>query len=565
LSKHSIEYAYTHIATEATTGYFSCEPTQSMDLEQALKKLRLSPLDEFLHSYTLRLLYKLSLEKLKALIPQEQDKDLVLCALLLECAILNSELKELSNYFPAEIIGQAIKNTPLIYIEWDKLADTDLHQKWGTYFKANIDNHNLLPHPDDDELALLYEHMSEKKAASSTEIIKKIRSNMLKEIASQWSRPPAQETALHALEVLVDNGIIADVEMRHEDSLSPIALLRKWNVSLTVKSGSLDYSLNGLGTTYGRGLSVAAARASYAMEMIERACAYASIADNLVLNTVKSMPLVKASYSQLKNNNILALDPNTLPLEVLYQDFELHWVEAELASNNTCILVPAQIVYLFCNLDEKALYISAGSTGLASGNTLAEAKLSALSELLERDAEATMPYARNNCFLLKSNDAKIQSLLDDYANRGIQIQFQDITTKFGIPCYQCFVREFKGTLIKATGANIDGAKAALSALTEVPYPYPNTTPTAPALKNLPTRILEELPAYNMESPTRDLKLVEKILQHHGLDPIYVEITRDDLDFPVVRAIIPQLELTSEFDKYTRIRQPLFNNYLNMFK
>ena len=52
-----LEYAYTHVQTEATTGYFSCEP-QGLDETQALLLLESRPWDDFLHLHCLRLLYE---------------------------------------------------------------------------------------------------------------------------------------------------------------------------------------------------------------------------------------------------------------------------------------------------------------------------------------------------------------------------------------------------------------------------------------------------------------------------------------------------------------------------
>ena len=38
-----IAYAYTHETTQATTGYFSCQPPASLTLPQALARLRPRP------------------------------------------------------------------------------------------------------------------------------------------------------------------------------------------------------------------------------------------------------------------------------------------------------------------------------------------------------------------------------------------------------------------------------------------------------------------------------------------------------------------------------------------
>ncbi len=390
-----------------------------------------------------------------------------------------------------------------------------------------------------------------------------------------WSRPPAQETAQRALTLLVDHAVLDGVEMRHEASLSPIALLRPWAVHMQVKNGRHDFVVHGQANTYGRGLSLAHARASYAMEMIERASAYVSVKDNAILHRDGALPLYQARYSELIHNGHHALDPNTLSLESPYTDAPLYWLEARMArkpqAENTppkgeeSIFIPAQCIFLFSNLDEVTLMMNPGSTGLASGNSLAEAKVAALTEILERDAEATMPYDRARCFVLRAKDERIQALLDDYEARGIHIHFMDMTTEFGVPCYKAFVLDKKGGIIRATGAGLSGSRAALSALTEVPYPYPHGPASGPAIKGLPQRYLEELPDYSLDSPTKNLALLEDILQQHGYTPLYVDITHEDLEMPVVRAIIPGLELSAEWDRFSRICPRLYANYLRMFQ
>ena len=124
------------------------------------------------------------------------------------------------------------------------------------------------------------------------------------------------------------------------------------------------------------------------------------------------------------------LDPGLLPLEASCPDAPLYWLTAR-AVDGAEVLVPAQAVFLFCNLDEPGLFLAGGSTGLASGNSLDEAKVAAITEILERDAEATTPFSRARCFTLRSRDQRIQSLLEDYAARGIRVQFQDLTTELG--------------------------------------------------------------------------------------------------------------------------------------
>ncbi len=565
-----LKYVYKHSSTEATTGYFSCEPEQALSLEQGLSQLAHTYFDDFLHHNVLRMLLNMSLDdivnKFKPIFDVENPdcEQAVLIALLLECSILNPSLQNLRNLLSEKVQKIALEYTPLPHLAWYNMEHKDLNRAWSEVFANNIIRHNKLPHPQelaDDDLSPLYTH--DLKDIEKVDIAA-LHAKHSALGGSAWSRPEAQYTAQQALTILVENDILDGGEMRHEASLSPIALLRNWKVRMQVRHAKHDYSVEGQGTTYGRGLSLANARASYSMEMIERASAYVDIEHGHVKGLTRPTPLFHARYSELMEQGTMALDPNTLPLEVPYSDAALYWIEAEEAISRQTVLVPAQAVFLFCNLDEPSIFMNPGSTGLATGNTLAEAKVAALTEILERDAEAVTPFSRGNCFTLRSNDERIQSLLDDYKARGINVQFLDITTEFGVPCYQAFVMDKRGNIVRATGAGLSGSRAVLSALTEVPYAYPHGAASGPVLAGIAERVLEELPDYTLKSPTQDLALLEDILISNGYKPLYVEITQEDLEFPVLRAIIPGLELGAEFDDFSRISSRLYANYLRLF-
>lgn len=592
----SLSYTYTHSVTQATTGYFSCEPPLGYGLEQALDDLQRTPLDDFLHNYALRALCDLPTAAVAAYVPRAVEAGQIrhkpLAALLLECALLRPavhagllEALGLALHAPAQASSLAPllhDASPLIYLRWLCLPDREAHSAWSGLFTENICEHRLLPHPEDSDLPWLYSKealcaLAEQDKALAAALppswpgyapaprLADIHAAMLAEPAgTAWQRPPAQETAQKALAVLEEQGIVAGQEMRHEASLSPIALLRPWNVNIAVRNGGLDYSLQGQATTYGRGLSLAGTRASYAMEMVERASSYVSIdiheGHGVVTGRTEPMPLVLARLSELRAQGRAALDPNELPLEVPYTDFPLHWLKAS-AANGEPVLVPAQAVFLFCNLDEPALFMACGSTGLASGNTLAEAKVAALTEIFERDAEALTLYRRSLCFTLRSREPRLQALLDDYAARGIQVQFMNLTTVFGLPCYQCFVRRPEGGVARATAAKLSGMGAALAALTETPYPYPHGQPSAFGLRGLPVRMLEDLPDYTLESPERNVAMLERLLAAYGRQVYYITLTRSDFGLPVVRALVPKMELTAERDAFSRIAPRLFAAYV----
>lgn len=566
-----LEYAYTHEQTEATTGYFSCEP-QGLNEEEALRRLEESPWDDFLHLHCLRLLYGKSLTELRALAGEAWDGARftrpALAALLLECGVLRAESAAACEHFPADAARLLAGATPAIYLRAEACPDAAATRAWNEVWAGNILEHHALPHPDDAE-ALPPPLFSADAVAEARTRMEEAAPTLARLCAAwrggtppdgmppspAWERPPAQETYLRAMDALMEADVLAGPEMRHEASLSPIALLRGWKVDMRCETGRHRWQARGQATAYGRGLSLAGARASYAMEIVERASAYVSVgrgeaAAEEVLNRAAPMPLVRASFAELRAGGVAALPPEALPLEAPAPEAPLYWVRGSDPDGNETA-VPAQAVFLFFNADEPALFLAGGSTGLASGNIMEEARAAALTEIIERDAEATTPFRKEQCFRLASRDPRLQALLDDYAARGMQVQFQDITTELGVPVYQCFVMGPRGRVARATGANLCGARAALAALTETPWPYPYGGPTGPALGNLPVRVLEDLPDYSLASPHDNLRLLEATLRAHGRTPVYVDLTRGDFGIPVVRALIPGLELNADWERFSR--------------
>ncbi|RLC08063.1 MAG: hypothetical protein DRI57_24765, partial [Deltaproteobacteria bacterium] len=85
----------------------------------------------------------------------------------------------------------------------------------------------------------------------------------------------------------------------------------------------------------------------------------------------------------------------------------------------------------------------------------------------------------------------------------------------------------------------------------------------PGLDGLPLIRFEDLPDYASDNVNQDLAILEGLLLSNGYSSIYVNLTRRDLDIPVVRAIVPGLELMADFDRFSRVSPRLFSNYLEM--
>ena len=568
-TRRSLHYRLDLRETAAGTGYFAPVPQNLPTLEAGLAYLRRHPNDSFMHAHLMESIGEMDLGSVVALLKSEMDSDPVIRALVLEAATVDPRLAEVKGQFKPGETQILADRTPLVFLRSEQLADQAVHRQWARLFHANMTQHRPLPPPATTGLVFPVEGVDGSDDPLPAEahlqaIIDRLPVDM---DGSGKPRPPLEETIAHAIKRLSRLEIFEGSEMRHQSSLSLYALLRKWGVNHPVKSGGLNYVLSGIQTSYGRGLSLEAARASCLMEVAERCCAFAGVDENGIAGTRRPHPLIHGSLSKLAAGGYVLLDPNRLGLEVPYRDEPLYWMEGERLTpgGSEPIWVPVQCVFLFCNLDERSLFSGLGSTGLASGNTLAEARLSALYEVLERDSEAVNPYHPSRCFRIYSKDSQMKALFEDYRARGIHLQFQDISPAFGIPCCTCFVTHRDGTVAKGGGANLNGKWAVLSALTETPYPYPGGPPSAPASPDLPWLQFEALPDFSTGTPDKDLMLVEKTLLANGFSPIYVEITRKDVEIPVVKALVPGFEMMADFDQYSRINPRLFNNYLKIHK
>lgn len=625
-----MQYKYTHTATEATTGYFSCEPHPPLSLSEALEFLAAHPLDNFMRRHILKRMTDMEPgDAARALIRAfpEQSLPEAITALAGELAVLNPHLKEDHSLFALSEEKAAaleekngVNDTSLMILRWRRLPDRQPHREWGRLFAANIQQHRALPEPERAGLPPLYPdrprplpgapdatviHCSptscrpggDTSPGLSTVFLAPfpahIKNVHARHRAAQTqippgTRPPSKETAALAEERLSALGIIAGREMRHTASLSPIALLRPWNMRLAVRQGRHDFTLEGQATTYGRGLSLYDARASCLMEMVERASAYLSVTNDVVQGLAVPAPVFVGPRSALLEEGHSVLDPNNFPVETPYRDAPLVWMRgrhSHAGSQNLpghsiaqnvppkerddvdTVFVPVQMAGLFCNPDEIELFDSPGSTGIATGRSMEEARLAALLEILERDAEATTPYHKSGCFTLYADEREeplLAALLADYAGRGIHVHFQDITGPMGVPVYKCFVVTPKGVIARGYGAGLNARRAIVSALTETPFPYPDGGPSGPLLRKLPVRNLNDLPNYSLASPAAELAMLEDLLMRNARQAVYVDLTRQDLDFPVVRAFIPGMELTADHGDFGRVPVRLYANYLRLF-
>jgi ribosomal protein S12 methylthiotransferase accessory factor len=562
-------YQMERVATEFSIGWFACLPTEDLDFEEALEYIQKHPYDDFMHKYLLDLTGTFGPNLVDLLINKGKEDDPYLLALMYETCILNEKLQAQRTRFDGVDVKQLAEYTPYIYINWFLRRNQADSLYWVRLFSENICGHNPLPLPEYLECPVPFdrnviEHWKTRVVSIEDVLTERARRSFQN---GPGARLTPEETATRAMKKLTARDLMAGAEMGTQASLGPYALQMPWKLDITVSVGRNRWRLTGIQTSYGKGLNVHEARASCLMEVAERCSAFASFHSDRISGYKMGYPLIKAPFKDLVKEGHNVLDPNDMNLEVPYQNQELYWIPAERADDNGCspVYVPAQLVFLFCNLDEISLTSGLPSSGLAAGNTLEEAKLNALLEVIERDAERVMPHSRERCFLLEADDPRVREILKGCAEKGIHVQFLDITSEFGIPCYKAFIQGPRGEILKGCGAGLDGKRAVVSALTEVPYSPSQEPGSMPGPEGIKTIKYEELPDYASGNVIEDLRLLERLLLMNEYNPIFVDLTRADLDIPVVKALVPGLEMITDFDRFSSLsmRQFAHSRYFNV--
>ncbi|MDL2286144.1 YcaO-like family protein [Desulfococcaceae bacterium OttesenSCG-928-F15] len=540
-----IHYIMKHKLTEGTTGYFRPVPRTEPELDETLRLCRQYPEDSFLRAWLIEKILNLADEKKRQ-------------ASLKADSFLLHALKEAEHALGTN--ENLIKNeevpgfSPLAYL---RISIHPENRIWIDFAAKNI----------------LHLHFPEKLPETAPHTLSgpKLRKNPTpiaaippRELPSPHV-PSLRDLFYAAMEQLKNEGLLMESERRHTASLSPFAILRQWDLDRIVEIPGYTHRLTGLQTSYGRGLDLETARVACLMEAAERITAFAGVSEGEVADRKEKTPLQRASFAELSRKKVNTLNPAKLLLEApMPEATSLWWMPGEEITQEgkrEC-LVPAQCVLLFANLPEPQLFTALGSTGFASGSSEEGARLSGLLEVIERDADATMPHNPIRCFRIRSKDPAISGLLEAYAKQGVHPFFEDITSEFGIPAYRCLVFG-ENTVSRGTGCHLCGKKALVSALTETPWPF-SGPPSQEIPFSLPERDLENLPDFSSGNPAMDLDRVERCLLANGYMPIHVPLTRKDLRIPVVRSIIPGLEILGDFDRFSTVNRRLYTRYQQVF-
>ncbi|MEA1990703.1 MAG: YcaO-like family protein, partial [Thermodesulfobacteriota bacterium] len=220
----------------------------------------------------------------------------------------------------------------------------------------------------------------------------------------------------------------------------------------------------GIGESCGKGVSIEQAKASALMEAIERYSCEWFIKEK--------EPFIISSYDNLNEN---ALDPLSLLLSLpsIYQTNEiledlrkapLPWIEAFSLTHNKPILFPLHWFYL--------IY---GTTGFASGNTIQEAILQAIGEIIERHNISRViegKLSTPSLDMSSINHHIAKSLINKFLDAGIELYIKDFTLGLNIPTVSVLAYDSNPPtntvkIYNAAGAHLNRNFALIRALTEL--------------------------------------------------------------------------------------------------
>ena len=311
----------------------------------------------------------------------------------------------------------------------------------------------------------------------------------------------------------------------------------------------------------GKGATPAEAKVSAMMEGIERYSA-----------EVHGRDLVVGTYSRITEDTP-ALDPALLILpRGADPEMPIPWVRGYDLVAEEDIFVPASAVFHPLPPEYPQLFRTS-TNGLASGNTREEAVFHALMELIERDAWSLVEATRDTGPSVEDIDDPLAgSLLGKFRDAGVAVTIRDITSDIGIPTIAAVSDD---TLLRdptlltiGMGSHTSARIAVLRALTEVAqsrltqiHGAREDTTIADIRKKMGYERAKRMNRYWFDAPVQekfsgipsfdspdfldDIRLTIRRLRDAGLSRVIVtDLTREEIGVPVVRVVVPGLEIAA---------------------
>jgi YcaO-like protein with predicted kinase domain len=322
----------------------------------------------------------------------------------------------------------------------------------------------------------------------------------------------------------------------------------------------------------GKGTDLQAAAASGLMESIET-----WHAERITL------PLIHATYDEMRLlHSLIPVDDLPLvPNHRFHGNFSILWIE----SYDLLKLKPYWIPYELVHTNYTSPMPSgsgcfyAGSNGLASGNHLLEAIIHGICEVIERDAVTLWRHApawERRIDLGTVTDADCLGLLKLFRQADLLVGVWDITTGVGVPTFFCWLAEqgpypllSQPTMgagchpVREIALSRALTEAAQERLTIISGARDDLHRTDYEAMSQPLAVAQERVfgmsssknftdgiSWRTDSLNDDLAWLLARLEADGIEHVLVvDLTRADLQIPVVRVVIPGMETPCDGPSY----------------
>jgi len=315
----------------------------------------------------------------------------------------------------------------------------------------------------------------------------------------------------------------------------------------------------------GKGLTKEEARVSAIMEGIERYSA-----------EVRGDTIIRQGADEFMSSRN-AVDPIDLilPRGVAYwvmQQQAVGWVKGTELNTMEDMWVPASAAFHPYASRADLMIFRTSTNGLASGNNLEEAILHGLCEVIERDAWSfAEAHRKTGRRIAPPASGRVREIIDRFTSQGVEVHLKDLTSDIGISTVAAAADDAAmqdpALLNLGLATHLDPEVAALKALLEVAqsrltqiHGAREDTVRAEQTRKLgyermkrlnkmwldeegEAEELTDLPSLATDDVFDDLQLVRAKLNSRGLTrTVVVDLTRKALGIPVVRVIVPGLEV-----------------------
>jgi ribosomal protein S12 methylthiotransferase accessory factor len=369
----------------------------------------------------------------------------------------------------------------------------------------------------------------------------------------------AFKTYTHELDKLISpdktiQRVRENLQRIHSDILEKILRIDTGRLGISVYlslCGTDAARMIGTKKQMGKGCTADQAEASALMELVERYSFFRFIREN---------HFVETSYDHLKEQ---AMDFEYIPLSVhdpdpfdekdrvYFEELPLRWTWAWNVTQRKDVLIPIDWFYLIHEYN-----------GPAAGNSMEEALLQGLCEVIERHVSSVIAYDRQPTPTINPDTIKDpagQDLIQKFNQNGVKVYLKDFSLNTGIPTVGALAYDpstFPGSseIIFTAGTTTDPEKSVIRALTEIAqlageFQHETTyRPTLPKFSRLEDAYyvisnhevvdIASLPNLSNNNFYQEIKSCTAALERIGLDVFAVNVTHPEIGIPVVYVIIP---------------------------